>query len=120
MPHPYTSPGQIVDVPPLEKCFESERVTSVLKTDAVEVLRVFIPAGEAVPTYEAQGELILHCLEGAVRVSAHGVPHELAAGRLIYLVVREPFSLFGVENSILLATVLAPQRGPRVEVIGEM
>jgi quercetin dioxygenase-like cupin family protein len=86
----------------------------------VEILRVFIPASETVPNYEAQGELILHCLEGAVQLDALGTPHELVAGKLVYLSVQEPFSLRGVENSVLLVTVLTPQRGPKVELLGEM
>jgi quercetin dioxygenase-like cupin family protein len=120
MPPPHVLPGQLVDVAPLETRIESERVTVLLKTDAVEILRVFIPAGESVPTYEAQGQVILHCLEGAVRLSAVGAPHGLGAGKLVHLVVQEPFSLVGVENSVLLMTVLTPRSGPKEEVIGEM
>jgi quercetin dioxygenase-like cupin family protein len=120
MPPPQVQSGQIVDVTALAIGFESDRVAVLLKTDAVEVLRVFIPAGEAVPTYEAQGEVILHCLEGAVRLSAVGAPQALKAGKLVYLVVQEPFSLLGVEDSVLLMTVLTTRRGPQAEVIGEM
>jgi hypothetical protein len=49
-----------------------------------------------------------------------GTPQVLNAGQLVYLVLQEPFSLQGIEDSIVLVTVLAAQRGPRVEVIGEM
>jgi quercetin dioxygenase-like cupin family protein len=120
MPPSPIQPGQTIDVAPLETCFESKRVTVLLKTEAVEIVRVFIPAGETVPTYESQGEVILHCLEGAVRLNARGTPRELKAGKLVCLVVHEPFSLRGVENSVLLLTVLTPRRGWQEAVIGDM
>jgi quercetin dioxygenase-like cupin family protein len=114
------SPGQIIDVKVREVQDVACRTMPLLKTEALEIVRLLIPAGEKVPTYQAQGEVILHCLEGAVQLLALGKPQVLNAGQLVYLVLQEPFSLQGIEDSSVLVTMLAAQRGPRVDVIGEM
>ncbi len=120
MSHPETPAVQIVNLPPRGAPGDASRTTLLLKTNGLELHRVFIPAGEDVPTYEAQGEVVLHCLEGVVQITAHGTTQTLHAGQLLHLIVREPFSMLGQEDAVLLLTVLTAQQGPQVSVIGTM
>jgi hypothetical protein len=62
------SPGQIINVNVREDQDVACQTMPLLKTGALEIVRLFIPAGEKVPTYQAQGEVILHCLDGAVQL----------------------------------------------------
>src|SRR5581483_1743512 len=94
-------------------------MTILVRTDQVEIVELTIPAGTGIPRYEAQGELILHCLEGDVTVRAGGERHDLLAGQLLYLLLGDPFSVYAAEDSRVLATIVAAKEGPRVELIGK-
>jgi quercetin dioxygenase-like cupin family protein len=119
MPEPLAEPGEIVDLRPLEAAFETQRNTLLVKTSDVKIIQLSIPAGANVPTHEAQGEIILHCVEGRALLTALGDAHDLNAGQLLYLRLNEPFSIHGIEDTSLLVTIIASKRGPGVELIGE-
>ena len=97
---------------------DASQVTTVLKTDAVKVMQLLVPAGQKIPIYEAEGEIILHCLQGSVAVSALGRVQTVRSGELLYLGANEPFSIEGAETASLLATVVAAKLGSKVETIG--
>jgi quercetin dioxygenase-like cupin family protein len=111
-------PGETVDVRRLGAGMGTTQKTLLVKTVNVEIIHVVIPAGETIPTHEAQGEIILHCLEGRVSLAALGKTHELQAGQLFYFCIDEPFSIQGVEQTSLLVTIIAPKHGQTVELIG--
>lgn len=110
--------GDVIDVRPLGTMPETRQKTVLVKTTDVEIARLFIPAGEQIPTYEAQGEIIVHCLDGHLRLDAVGESHELRAGQLLYLSVNEPFSMRSIANSLLLLSIVLPKKGQSVELIG--
>jgi quercetin dioxygenase-like cupin family protein len=84
----------------------------------VEIIQFIIPAGAQLPTHEAQGEIILHCLEGQVEVTALGLHRELMAGKLLYFAINEPFSIRGVQDASVLAIIIVPKQGPAVKLVG--
>ena len=90
----------------------------LVKTVNVEIIHVVIPAGETIPTHEAQGEIILHCLEGRVSLSALEKTLELKAGQLFYFCINEPFSIQGIEQDSLLVTMVTPKLGQSAKLIG--
>uniref|UniRef100_A0A7C2P7A3 Cupin domain-containing protein n=1 Tax=Schlesneria paludicola TaxID=360056 RepID=A0A7C2P7A3_9PLAN len=69
-------------------------------------MRLHVNAGTHVPTYEAQGEMTILCVQGRVSVEFASSSSDLSSGQLLYLLTNEPFSLFGQEESSLLITVL--------------
>ncbi len=77
---------------------------SLAKTATLEVRRLTLPKGRAIPTHHARGEITVHCLEGRIAFSAHGETREVGAGQLIVLAAREPHSLVGLEDSTVLVT----------------
>jgi len=111
-------PGETVDVRRLGAVLEIRQRTLLVKTENVEIIHMVIPAGETIPTHEAQGEIILHCLEGRVSLSALEGSHELKAGQLFYFCINEPFSICGVDKASLLVTIITPKQGQSVELIG--
>ena len=119
MPEPLAAPGEIVDLRPLDAAFDTQRNTLLVKSSDVKVIQLIIHAGETVPTHEAQGEMIVHCVEGRASLTALGEAHNLEAGQLLYLCLNEPFSIQGIEDSSLLVTIIAAKRGSNVELIGE-
>jgi len=118
MTKPLVKPGETVDVRRLGAGLATRQKTLLVKTVNVEIIHVVIPGGETIPTHEAQGEIVLHCLEGRVSLVAFGKTHELEAGQLFYFCINEPFSIHGIEQASLLVTIIAPKLGQSVELIG--
>ncbi len=119
MSEPLAKLGQAVDIPHPEAVCETSQKRLLVETRDVQVVQFIIPAGEGIPTYEAQGELVLHCLQGQVSISALGMTRSLKSGQLIYLSTNEPFSVRGLENASLLATIIKTKQGGSIDVIGE-
>jgi quercetin dioxygenase-like cupin family protein len=104
----HANPGEIVDVRPLGAALATTETRTLIKTKAIEVIRLVIPAGKEIPTHKAKGEIIVQCLEGKIDFTACGKTHNLEAGQLLYLPTGEPHSLRGIENGSLLLTILLP------------
>lgn len=119
MTTPLAEPGQIVDLRPLRAELGTVRTATLVKTADMEIIQVVVPVGQVIPTHEAQGQVVLHCLEGRVSLAALGETHELQTGQLLYFRANEPFTIHGIELSSLIVTIVAPKLGPGVELIGE-
>ena len=107
---PHANPGGVVDVRPLGPALATTATRTLVKTEAVTVVRMVVPAGKEVPTHTAKGELVVQCLEGRVAFTAGGKTHDLGAGHLLHLPAGEPHSLRGIEDGSLLLTVLSPRQ----------
>jgi quercetin dioxygenase-like cupin family protein len=113
MDTPLSEPGQVIDA--WSAWTDSEAATVILRTKNMEVMRLHLNSGARIPTYEAHGEVTILCVQGRVEVIALGATHELNTGQLLYLLIREPFTLAGLEESSLLVTVIRAEAG---ELIG--
>ncbi len=102
-------PGDKIDVRPLGTALASAYTGTLVRTSAVEVVRLIVRAGQEIPQHKAKGELIVHCLEGRVACTALGTTRVLEAGELLYLAAGEPHSLDGIEDASLLLTIVAPK-----------
>jgi quercetin dioxygenase-like cupin family protein len=97
-----------VDVRPLGAALPTTSTRTLVKTEAVTVVRMVVPAGKEIPTHTAKGELIVQCLEGKIAFTACGKTQALEAGHLLYLPAGEPHSLRVIEDGSLLLTVVSP------------
>ncbi len=86
----------------------SAHTRTLVRTAAVEVVRLIVRAGQEIPQHKAKGELIVHCLEGRVAFTALGKTQMLEAGKLLHLPAGEPHALKGIEDASLLLTIVAP------------
>ena len=118
MSKPVATPGQVVELPK-SATTDLNQKTVLIKTGEVQTTHLIIPAGSTVPTYEAAGQIILHCLEGRISMTARGETQELRAGQLLYLRLNEAFSMFAIEQASVLATVIVLKQGTAVELIGD-
>lgn len=119
MSEPPARPGEIIDLRRFEDGLQSPQQLPLVHTADVEIVQLVVPAGAVLPTHEAQGEIVLHCLEGQIEVTALDRVCHLLAGQLLYLTVSEPFSMRGIEDASLLAIILVPKQGPSVELVGK-
>lgn len=113
-----TPAGQISDLHTHGMNFTERQQFVHLSTPSFRAIQFVIPAGAAIPTHEAEGEIILHCLEGEITVNVGSARHNLTAGHLLYLAVNEAFTVCAVKNASLLATIIAPKDGDGIELIG--
>ena len=103
---PHAQSAQVIDVRPLGPALTAERTTTLVKTDALEVIRIVLPAGKAVAEHQVKGEITLQCLEGKIEFDSGDAAVELSAGQLIYLAGSQKHSLRAVDDSSLLLTIL--------------
>jgi nucleotide-binding universal stress UspA family protein/quercetin dioxygenase-like cupin family protein len=104
-----SKPGGPVDVRPLGSSLASAQTRTLVRTTAVEVVRLIVRAGQEIPRHKGQGEIIVHCLEGRVALTALGTTQVLEAGKLLHLPADEPHAFKGIEDASLLATILIPR-----------
>jgi quercetin dioxygenase-like cupin family protein len=103
---PHAKPGEKISVRPLGRGIAKAQTHTLIKTDTLEVIRLVVPAGKALPTHKVAGEITVQCLEGRVAFIAGESTEELAAGELLYLAGNEPHWLRGIEDATVVVTIL--------------
>jgi len=102
------NPGDPIDVSHLGDTLASAHTRTLLRTAAVEVVRLIVRTGQEIPQHTSKGEIIVHCLEGRVDFTALGKTQVLKAGKLLDLPAGEPHALKGIEDASLLLTIVVP------------
>jgi quercetin dioxygenase-like cupin family protein len=113
-----TKPGLVAKVRKVDRAAQQHEIATLIGTSDLRIEQILIPAGQTIPTYEAAGQVVIHCLEGRIALTALETKRELGAGDVLYLTINEPFSTEGLEDSSLLVTMILPRSGPRIELIG--
>ena len=62
---PHARSGQVVSILPLGSQLGDSSTSAILKATQLEVIRVVLPAGQALRQHDTPGEITLQCLEGA-------------------------------------------------------
>lgn len=104
--------GEVFEVHPREPAPADLRLTTLVKTAALEVKRLVLPKGRELPAHRAPGEITVQCLEGRVDFTAGGTTHTLAAGQMLFLDAGATHALVGLEDSVLLVTKLLAVHPP--------
>jgi nucleotide-binding universal stress UspA family protein/quercetin dioxygenase-like cupin family protein len=103
------NPGDAIDVRPLGISLVGAQTRTLVRTTAVEVVRLIVRAGQEIPPHQSRAEIIVHCLEGRVAITAFGKTQTLEAGKLLELPASEPHAFQGIEDASLLLTILVPR-----------
>ncbi len=98
-------PGQAIDVRPLGSGLSIEKTTALFKSNDLEVMRLVLVAGKSLPPHKVPGEITIHCIEGALDVTAEGKSQVLHAGQLLYLSGNVLHGVTALEDSSALVTV---------------
>jgi quercetin dioxygenase-like cupin family protein len=98
--------GQPVDVSPLGPRLQAEKTVALFKSDQLEVIRLVLQAGKALPPHKVSGEITIHCLEGRIAVGADGTQHMLGAGQLLYLDGGVLHDVKALEDASALVTIV--------------
>lgn len=118
MKAPRNKPGKLIEIRPAEANLAVSETATLLKTDDLEMIRLVVPAGQNVPTHEFRGQIVVQCMAGRVSVRAMEVTQELRANQLLHYRANEPISVHGVENAVLLVTIVRRRSGEHAELIG--
>lgn len=103
----HAAPGEIVDLASWADDLPSEKTKVIIKTNEMELARLVIPKGKEYPNHKvSSGPIVVQCVQGRVELTATGSTQELHSGQLLYLTAGEPHSLKGVEDSVILLTIL--------------
>ena len=80
--------------------------TALFKTDQLEVMRLVLLTGRAMPLHSVAGEITVQCLLGRIEFTVPGHVQTLQAGQLLYLRGGEPHSLLALEDACVLITLV--------------
>jgi quercetin dioxygenase-like cupin family protein len=79
---------------------------ALAKSEQLELIRMTVPAGRALPEHAVRGQITLQCLEGEVAFDAHGRTTILRGGELLQLEGGAPHALRANADSLLLLTIV--------------
>jgi quercetin dioxygenase-like cupin family protein len=102
----HANPAEVIHLQPLGFKIGSTKTHTLFKTDAMEAIRLVLPAGKQIAEHKAPGEITVHCLEGRVKFTAGGASHELTAGDMLYLGAAEPHAIEAINDASVLVTIL--------------
>jgi len=109
---PHARPGHPIDLSPLGATLPGAASHALLKTHALELIRLVLHAGQELPPHKIYGDATLHCLEGAVCVESAGGFTELRESQLLLVPALAEYSLRALQDSSLLFTVQTPPGQP--------
>ena len=99
-------PLDVIDVRPLGPGLRDVVTTSLLKTPALQLMRLVLPAGQGLPEHHVAGAITIHCLEGETVVTTPSRTCHLGAGQLVMLAGGEPHAVRSVTDASVLVTIL--------------
>jgi quercetin dioxygenase-like cupin family protein len=103
---PHAQPLDVIDVRPLGAGLPGAVTTSLLKTPALQLMRLVLRAGHGLPEHSVAGAITIHCLEGEAAVTTPSHTCDLRAGHLVMLSGSEPHAVKAITDTSLLVTVL--------------
>src|SRR3954453_6732407 len=110
----HARPGQPIDIAPLGATLAQAASHAILKTRSLELMRIVLRRGAALPPHSVYGELTLLCLEGAVAVDAGGRSCELRVHQLLLLPAQQEYAIRALDDASLLMTVQLPPGLPGI------
>jgi len=100
----HAAPGQVVDL--LGSTVPSAQTLALFKSAELEVMRLVLRAGKAVPSHHVAGEITVQCLEGSFEFIVEGRTQVMRAGQLLHLSGGAEHSLVALEDAGALVTIV--------------
>lgn len=97
---------EVVNIPDLIERVEEYHSRALVKTDRFEAMLVQLARGRTMDTQNAPAPLIVQGISGTVRFLVDGKEMDISAGDWMYSEASAPESVFAVEDSAFLLTVL--------------
>ena len=103
----HLQPGQVANVRPYGAALAAAGNTALFKSAELEVMRLVLPKGKAMPAHQVVGEITIQCIEGVVQIDANSnAPVTLNAGELLFLTGGAPHALLALQDASVLVTIV--------------
>lgn len=102
----HAAPGEVVDLATWATDLPQEKSKAIVKTGAMELARLVLPAGHVMPEHRVDGPIVVQCVSGRLAISMPGGERELRAGQLLYLAPGEPHAVRGIEDAVAVLTIV--------------
>jgi len=102
----HAASGELVSLRPLRAPLDDTQSTTLLHDEQLRVMRLVLPAGKELPEHVVEGPITMHCLEGAIEVTAHGSCKTMRVGDFMYLAGKVPHALRATEDASVLVTIV--------------
>ena len=102
----HASSGQVIALQKSGEDGSQFSSIALAKTEEIELIRLVLPAGKAMPEHWVKGQITLQCLAGEIAFDAHGRTVTLHAGEMLYLAGGAPHALRAVADSVALLTIV--------------
>ena len=103
---PHAKPLDVIDMRPLGPQLAGAKTHSLIKTEKLQLVRIVLPAGHALPTHSLPGEVTVQCLEGEIELLTGARNDRLQAGQVMLLPAAESHAVRALRDASLLMTVL--------------
>jgi quercetin dioxygenase-like cupin family protein len=105
---PHARPGQPIDIHPLGEALRFTATHAIVKTHALELIRVVLRGGQALPPHRVAGESTLLCLEGELAVTIVGHTVRISAGQVVLLPAHCEHAVQALSDASGLLTMQLP------------
>lgn len=106
MDHILSMPAQPLDVAPFGARLTGARSVVLFKAEDLEVIRIVLRKGQALPPHRVAGSVSLQCLEGSLEVMLGQNFHKLQRDQLIHLPLGLPHAVRALEDSSALVSIV--------------
>ena len=108
MAMPHAASGEAIAVQGAAPAPDLTQFSSIalVRSAELEVIRMTLPKGKALPEHHVPGEITMLCLQGELSIEAHGGSRRLAAGQLMYLNGGQAHALRAEQDSLMLLTIV--------------
>lgn len=104
---PHAAAGVPVDLQPAGEDLSKAQTHALVKNNAFEAIRLVIPHGhEVCHNHQVEGTITVQCLKGQIAFTCDGDSRSVRAGEWLYLPGGVPHTIAGVEDSLVLLTVM--------------
>ncbi len=102
----HVAPGEVIDLQQAPADAPDDQSSALFRTPELEVIRRVLQRHQSVSPHHVDGPIVFQCITGRVAVGAAGRDIILGTGHMTYLAPSDSFSLTGLEDSVLLMTIV--------------
>lgn len=100
--------GERIVLLPADDADAPHMSVALAKTEHLELIRLRLAKGKAMPTHAVEREMTLQCLQGELVCEAHGRSVVLHPGEMLFLAGGVPHAVAANQDSVGLLTIVLP------------
>lgn len=106
----HANPGTVIALRAADPVAGEPKAQALFKSQDLEVMRLALAAGDALPPHRVAGEITVQCLSGALRLGLDDGSCTLRAGEMCWLAGGALHDVRALEDCVALVTIALAQR----------